>query len=70
MYASRISTTLYRVGHINPIAHQARDVINPNYVAAIKQDINKLLLVKFIQPTKDASWLSPIVVIPRRMESS
>jgi hypothetical protein len=32
-----------------PSAHQARYILNPNYVKTIKQDINKLLAFRFIQ---------------------
>jgi hypothetical protein len=48
-----------------PPTHQARYRLNPNYVVAIKQDIDKLLAVGFIQPIKEATWLSPIVVAPK-----
>jgi len=34
------------------LAHQTRYRLNPNYVAAVKQDINKLLVTGFIQPVK------------------
>jgi hypothetical protein len=41
--------------------------MNPNYVATVKQDINKLLADGFIQLIEEATWLSPIMVVPRRM---
>ncbi len=37
--------------------------MNPNYVTAVKQDIDKLLTSRFIQPIKEVTWLSPIVVM-------
>jgi hypothetical protein len=37
--------------------------LNPNYVTAVKQDIDKLLTSRFIQPIKEVTWLSPIVVM-------
>ncbi len=46
-----------------PLVHQARYRLNPNYVVAIKQDIDKLLAIGFIQPTKEATWLSLIMVV-------
>jgi hypothetical protein len=46
-----------------PVAHQTRYKLNPNYVAIVKQDINNLLVVGFIQLVKKVTWLSPIVVI-------
>jgi hypothetical protein len=39
--------------------------LNPNYVAVMKHDIDKLLTTCFIQPMEEATWLSPIVVVPR-----
>jgi hypothetical protein len=47
-----------------PLEHQAR--YNPNYATTIKQDIDKLLVVGFIQSIKEVTWLSPIVVIPKK----
>ncbi len=49
-----------------PLAHQVRYRLNPNYVATIKQDIDKLLAIEFIQPIKEATWLSPIVVVLKK----
>jgi hypothetical protein len=49
-----------------PRTHQARYRLNPNYVATVKQDINKLLATRFIQLVKEVTWLSPIVVIPKK----
>jgi hypothetical protein len=48
------------------LAHQARYRLNPNYVIAIKQIIDKLLEVGFIQSIEEATWLSPIVVVPKK----
>ncbi len=52
-----------------PPTHQARYRLNLNYATTIKQDINKLLAIGFIQPLKEATWLSPIVVLPKKMEN-
>jgi hypothetical protein len=52
-----------------PPTHQARYRLNFNYVVIVKQDIDKLLTVGFIQPEEEATWLSPIVVVLRRMEN-
>jgi capsular polysaccharide biosynthesis protein len=52
-----------------PPAHQARYILNPNYAAIIKKHIDKLLLVGFIQLIKEATWLSPIMVMPKKMEN-
>jgi len=48
------------------LAHQAKYKLNPNYVIAVKQDINKLLVIRFIQYVEEATWLSPIVVIAKK----
>jgi putative transposase len=40
--------------------------LNLNYVITIKQDINKLLATRFIQPIEEVAWLPPIVVIPKK----
>ncbi len=40
--------------------------MNPDYVVAIKQDIHKLLVTRFIQPIKESTWLSPIVIMPKK----
>ena len=37
---------------------------NPNYAAKVKEEIDKLLRVGFIRPVKQATWLSPILVVP------
>ena len=40
--------------------------MNPNYAAKVKEEIDKLLRVGFIRPVKKATWLSPIVVVPKK----
>ena len=40
--------------------------MNPNYAAKVKEEIDKLLRVGFIQPVKQATWLSLIVVVPNK----
>jgi hypothetical protein len=40
--------------------------MNPNYVAIIKHNIDKLLIARFIQPIEETTWLSPIVVVPKK----
>ncbi len=48
-----------------PLAHQARYKLNPNYATLIIQDIDKLLVVGFSQFV-EATWLSPIIIIPKK----
>jgi hypothetical protein len=40
--------------------------LNPNYATIVKQDIDKLLAIGFIQFVKEATWLSPIVIVPKK----
>jgi hypothetical protein len=40
--------------------------MNPNYATIIKQDINKLSAIGFIQLVKETTWLSSIVVVPKK----
>jgi len=49
-----------------PSAHQARYILSPDYVIIIKQDIDKLLATGFIESVEEATWLSPIVVVPKK----
>jgi hypothetical protein len=49
-----------------PPAHQAKYKLNPNYATVVKQDIDKLLAVGFIQYVEEATWLSPIIVVPKK----
>ena len=54
------------------LLHDARPVqqrryrMNPNYAAKVKEEIDKLLRVGFIRPVKRATWLSPVVVVPKK----
>ena len=40
--------------------------MNPNYATKVKEEIDKLLRVSFIRPVKQAIWLSPIMVVPKK----
>jgi len=51
---------------IIPPAHQAKYRLNPNCAITIKQDIDKLLVVRFIESIEEATWLLPIVVVPKK----
>ncbi len=52
-----------------PLAHQVRYRLNLNYATILKQDIDKIFVSSFIKQVEEATWLSPIVVVLRRMES-
>ncbi len=49
-----------------PTSHQTRYWMNPNYVKAVKQYLDKLLAMKFIILVEEATWLSPIVVVSKK----
>ncbi len=49
-----------------PPTHQTRYKLNPNYVVVVKQNIDKLLIVGFIQPIEEATWLSPVMVMLKK----
>ncbi len=48
------------------LAHQAKYKLNPNNVVLIKQYINKLLAIGFIEYVEETTWLSPIEVVPKK----
>jgi hypothetical protein len=51
---------------IIPLAHQGNYRLNPNYATIVKQDIDKLLATRFIQFVEKMTWLSPIVITPKK----
>ena len=48
-------------------SHQAWYCMNPNYAKAIKEDLERLLKADFIEPVDQATWLSPIVIVPKNI---
>ena len=42
--------------------------MNPNYVTPVKEEINKLLKIRFIKSVKQATWLSLIIFVPKKNE--
>jgi hypothetical protein len=46
-----------------PPIHQVRYQMNPNYVAIVKQDSNKLLSVCFITLVEEVNLLSPFIIV-------
>ena len=45
---------------------QRRYRMNPNYTTRVKEEIDKLLKIGFIRPIKRVTWLSSIVVVPKK----
>jgi len=41
--------------------------MNPNYATVVERDLDKLLNVGFIALVEEPSWLSPIVVVPKKI---
>jgi len=48
------------------LRHQARYIMNVNYVIVVKQNINKLLTTRFVQPIKEATSLSPTMIVLKK----
>ena len=40
--------------------------MNPNYAKKVKEEIEKLLQVGFIYPIDNITWLSPIIIVPKK----
>jgi hypothetical protein len=40
--------------------------MNPNYALKVREDLDKLLDVRFIYPTEITQWLSPLVIVPKK----
>ncbi len=49
-----------------PQAHEIKYRWNPNYATIVKQDIDKLLVVGFIEYVEKATWLSHIVIVLKK----
>jgi hypothetical protein len=40
--------------------------MNPNYVVVVKHVWDKLLIIWFIALMEETTWLSPIIVVPKK----
>jgi hypothetical protein len=49
-----------------PVSHQTQYQMNSNYVAVIKQNLDKLLAMGFITRVEQVTWLSPIMVVSKK----
>ncbi len=49
-----------------PLTHQAKYRLNPNYALVVKQNIDNLLATRFIEYVEKVTWLSPIVIVPKK----
>ena len=41
--------------------------LNPKYSLMVKEEIDRLLEVGFIYPVNNSEWVSPIVVVPKKV---
>jgi hypothetical protein len=49
-----------------PPTHQTWYRMNPNYTTTVKQDLDKLFVANFIVLVEEATWFSPLVVVPKK----
>ncbi len=49
-----------------PHVHQVKYWLNPNYATIVKQNIDKLSAIGFIKHVEEATWLLPIVIVPKK----
>ncbi len=63
---SKLAQHIIELHTLIPPTHQARYKLNPNYVALVNHDVDKLLVAGFIQLVKEATWLSSIAVVPKK----
>jgi len=54
---AKLAQHIIELNIIIPLAHQAMYKLNPNYATMVKQDIDKLLGIGFIQSIEEAMWL-------------
>ena len=59
---------IYIEEKVKPIQQPQRGM-NPNLREIVKEELKKLLNVSFIYPTLDSQWISPLVIIPKKMEN-
>jgi hypothetical protein len=52
-----------------PLGQHVRYQMNSIYATMVKQDLDKLLVARFIAIEGETTWLSPIVVVLRKLES-
>jgi len=64
--STRVGKHIIELDTTIPLAHRAKYRLNLNYVTVVKQDIDKLIATKFIQFVEEATWLSPIVIVPKK----
>ncbi len=64
--STRANTTKIKLDTSILPAHEVKYRWNPNYATIVKQDIDRLLVVGFIEYVEKATWLSPIVIVLKK----
>jgi hypothetical protein len=57
---------IYTQGEVTPVRQPQRRM-NPTLKDIVKEEIQKLLNVGFIYPISDSKWVSPLVVVPKKV---
>jgi hypothetical protein len=57
---------IYTQGEVTPVRKSQRRM-NPTLKDIVKEEIQKFLNVRFIYPISDSKWVSPIVVVPKKV---
>jgi hypothetical protein len=62
----KLTQQKFELDIVIPLTHKTKYKLNPNYVTIVKQNTNNLLTVGFIKSINKATWLSPIVIVPKK----
>jgi hypothetical protein len=57
---------IYTQGEVTPVRQPQRRM-NPTLKDIVKEEIQKLLNVRFIYPISDSKWVSLLVVVPKKV---
>ena len=57
---------IYTDKDMHPV-RQPQRILNPHLKEIVKEELQKLLDVNFIYPISDRKWVSPLVVVPKKI---
>jgi hypothetical protein len=57
---------IYTKAEVTPVRKTQRRM-NPTLKDIVKEEIQNLLNVRFIYPISDSKWVSPLVVVPKKV---
>ena len=57
---------IYMDPNIPPVRHPQRRM-NPSLKDIVKEELQKFLTTGFIYPISDSKWVSPLVVVPKKV---